>query len=85
MTFPLSGTLNSVQTALSANVSPGITAATITAWVGLEASSSPPAGPAYGSFPFALSHGAVESFWPDPGLINQMNVVLTQSNYQYRI
>lgn len=79
MTFPLSGTLNSVQAALMTN------ATSVSAWVALEGSSSPPLGPSYGSFPLSISHGAVESNWPDPGLINQMNVVLTQANYQYRI
>lgn len=79
MTFSQSGTLNSVQAAL------GTTAAAVTAWVGLEAASTPLAGPALSSYPVSVQHGAVESNWPDPGLINQMNIVLTQANYQYRI
>lgn len=79
MTFSQSGTANSVQAALMTS------ALAVTSWVGLEGNAFPTVGPALGSFPVSLSHGALETNWPDPGLINQMNAVITQSNYQYRI
>lgn len=79
MTFPQSGTLNSVQAAL------GTTLSAVTAWVGLESSESPPIGPSLSSYPVSLQHGALEQHWMDTGLINQFNAILSQSNYVYRI
>ena len=79
MTFAQSGTNFSVQAAL------GTTASVVTSWVGLEGNTFPIVGPTGTNFPLSLSHGALESNWPDPGLINQMNVAIIQQNYQYRI
>lgn len=79
MTFPVSGTLNSVQAALMTNAS------AVSSWVGLEGNAFPIVGPALSNYPSSLQHGALEQNWMDTGLINQMNVILTQSNYSYRI
>lgn len=79
MTFPISGTLNSVQAALMTNAS------AVSSWVSLEGSAFPTVGPALSNYPVSLQHGALEQNWMDTGLINQFNAILAQSNYVYRI
>lgn len=73
MTYPTAGTINAVQAALS------ISAASCSAYVS--------SGPPYSitNYPVALEHGLNETYWADPGLIQQMNAILTQANYAYRI
>lgn len=79
MTFSSSGTANEVQAAL------GISSAQIAIWEGQIPSSTPNAGVSLTNFPVSLQHGAIEGNWPDPGLINEMNVIWNQTNYTYRI
>lgn len=73
MTFSSSGTINAVQAATS------ITSAACSAYVA--------GGPPYSitNYPASLEHGLNETFWPDSGVINQMNVIFNQTNYTYRI
>ncbi len=73
MTFPISGTINAVQAAIM------LTSAACSAYIA--------SGPPYSvtNYPASLQKGSAEPFWTDPGLIQEMNVILNQANYQYRI